>query len=94
LIGENRGYKAENLSNLFQAKKSKEDLTEITHKVYFDVEVDGKPAGMFFVWIILKEKKQLGISMKKLLDAYVTHLICLCMLSCSGSQTDYLTSVR
>jgi hypothetical protein len=71
LIGENCGYKAENLSNLFQAKKSKEDLTEITHKVYFDVEVDGKPAGMFFVWIILKEKKQLGISMKKLLDAYV-----------------------
>jgi hypothetical protein len=32
----------------FQAKKSKEDLKEITHKVYFDVEIDGKPAGMFF----------------------------------------------
>uniref|UniRef100_A0A6M2E832 Peptidyl-prolyl cis-trans isomerase n=1 Tax=Populus davidiana TaxID=266767 RepID=A0A6M2E832_9ROSI len=28
-----------------QAKKSKEDLKEITHKVYFDVEIDGKPAG-------------------------------------------------
>jgi hypothetical protein len=38
----------------FQAKKSKEDLKEITHKVYFDVEIDGKPAGMFFLWIILK----------------------------------------
>lgn len=29
-----------------QAKKSKEDLKEVTHKVYFDVEIDGKPAGM------------------------------------------------
>ncbi|XP_011043772.1 PREDICTED: peptidyl-prolyl cis-trans isomerase CYP20-1-like [Populus euphratica] len=28
-----------------QAKKSKADLKEITHKVYFDVEIDGKPAG-------------------------------------------------
>uniref|UniRef100_A0A6N2MII4 Peptidyl-prolyl cis-trans isomerase n=2 Tax=Salix TaxID=40685 RepID=A0A6N2MII4_SALVM len=28
-----------------QAKKSKEDLKEITRKVYFDVEIDGKPAG-------------------------------------------------
>ncbi|CAK7331216.1 unnamed protein product [Dovyalis caffra] len=33
---------------LIQAKKSKEDSREITHKVYFDVEIDGKPAGMFF----------------------------------------------
>ncbi|XP_028784566.1 peptidyl-prolyl cis-trans isomerase CYP20-1 [Neltuma alba] len=30
---------------LIQAKKSKEDLKEVTHKVYFDVEIDGKPAG-------------------------------------------------
>ncbi|KAH7549889.1 hypothetical protein JRO89_XS13G0099800 [Xanthoceras sorbifolium] len=29
----------------FQAKKSKEDLKDITHKVYFDVEIAGKPAG-------------------------------------------------
>lgn len=28
-----------------QAKKSKEDLKEVTHKVYFDVEIDGKAAG-------------------------------------------------
>ncbi|KAJ6755256.1 PEPTIDYL-PROLYL CIS-TRANS ISOMERASE [Salix purpurea] len=28
-----------------QAKKSKEGLKQITHKVYFDVEIDGKPAG-------------------------------------------------
>ncbi|KAL5664173.1 hypothetical protein ACJX0J_024281, partial [Zea mays] len=27
---------------LAQAKK---DLTEVTHKVYFDIEIDGKPAG-------------------------------------------------
>ncbi|VVB16504.1 unnamed protein product [Arabis nemorensis] len=27
------------------AKKSKENLKEITHKVYFDVEIDGKEAG-------------------------------------------------
>lgn len=31
---------------LLQAKKSKENLKEVTHKVYFDVEIDGKPAGM------------------------------------------------
>lgn len=31
-----------NLSG-FQAKK---DLTEVTHKVYFDIEIDGKPAGL------------------------------------------------
>ncbi|KAL5200160.1 hypothetical protein ABZP36_021363 [Zizania latifolia] len=30
---------------LAQAKKSKADLTEVTHKVYFDIEIDGKPAG-------------------------------------------------
>ena len=28
-----------------QAKKSKEDLKEVTHKVFFDVEIEGKPAG-------------------------------------------------
>ncbi|KAH7837787.1 hypothetical protein Vadar_018018 [Vaccinium darrowii] len=28
-----------------QAKKSQEDLKEVTHKVYFDVEIAGKPAG-------------------------------------------------
>lgn len=33
-------------SVLLQAKKSKENLKEITHKVYFDVEIDGKEAGM------------------------------------------------
>ncbi|RZB80893.1 Peptidyl-prolyl cis-trans isomerase CYP19-4 isoform B [Glycine soja] len=30
---------------LIQAKKSKEDLKEVTHKVYFDVEINGKEAG-------------------------------------------------
>ncbi|KAA0061830.1 peptidyl-prolyl cis-trans isomerase CYP20-1 [Cucumis melo var. makuwa] len=30
---------------LIQAKKSKENLKEVTHKVYFDVEIDGKAAG-------------------------------------------------
>ncbi|XP_040993916.1 peptidyl-prolyl cis-trans isomerase CYP20-1 isoform X1 [Juglans microcarpa x Juglans regia] len=30
---------------LIQAKKSKEELKEVTHKVFFDVEIDGKPAG-------------------------------------------------
>lgn len=34
---------------MFQAKKSKEELKEVTHKVFFDVEIDGKPAGMLFV---------------------------------------------
>merc|ERR1712226_834910 len=30
---------------LIQAKKSKEELKEVTHKVYFDIEMGGKPAG-------------------------------------------------
>ncbi|XP_039014182.1 peptidyl-prolyl cis-trans isomerase CYP19-4-like [Hibiscus syriacus] len=30
---------------LTQAKKSNGDLKEVTHKVYFDVEIAGKPAG-------------------------------------------------
>jgi hypothetical protein len=29
---------------LAQAKK---DLTEVTHKVYFDIEIEGKPAGLW-----------------------------------------------
>lgn len=33
----------------FQAKKSDADLKEVTHKVFFDVEIDGKPAGKFFL---------------------------------------------
>jgi len=28
-----------------QAKKAKEDLKEVTNKVYFDVQIDGKDAG-------------------------------------------------
>lgn len=32
--------------SMFQAKKSTEDLKEVTHKVFFDVEIAGKPAGM------------------------------------------------
>lgn len=31
-----------------QAKASDKDLKEVTHKVFFDVEIDGKPAGMLF----------------------------------------------
>lgn len=30
---------------IFQAKAAK-DLKEVTHKVFFDVEIDGKAAGM------------------------------------------------
>jgi len=29
-----------------QAKKSKEELKEVTNKVFFDVEIDGKAAGL------------------------------------------------
>lgn len=32
--------------NALQGKKSQENLKEITHKVFFDVEIDGKPAGV------------------------------------------------
>ncbi|KAG6760969.1 hypothetical protein POTOM_034157 [Populus tomentosa] len=39
---------------LIQAKKSKEDLKEITHKVYFDVEIDGKPAGRITIGLFGK----------------------------------------
>lgn len=35
----------------FQAKKS--DLKEITNKVYFDVEIGGKPAGMLYFSVSL-----------------------------------------
>jgi hypothetical protein len=30
-----------------QAKKSNAELTEVTNKVYFDIEIDGKPAGLW-----------------------------------------------
>ncbi|KZV25749.1 hypothetical protein F511_04810 [Dorcoceras hygrometricum] len=33
------------VSSRLEAKKSKEDLKEVTHKVFFDIEIDGKPAG-------------------------------------------------
>lgn len=33
--------------------KSQENLKEVTHKVYFDVEIDGKPAGMLLPFISL-----------------------------------------
>jgi len=32
--------------SLFVKIQAKEDLKEVTHKVYFDVEIDGKSAGM------------------------------------------------
>ncbi|CAH8312997.1 unnamed protein product [Eruca vesicaria subsp. sativa] len=35
-----------------QAKKSKENLKEITHKVYFDVEIDGKEACSVTLFLI------------------------------------------
>jgi peptidylprolyl isomerase len=28
-----------------QAKKPSADLSKVTHKVFFDIEIDGKPAG-------------------------------------------------
>ncbi|KAH9603855.1 hypothetical protein KSS87_005975 [Heliosperma pusillum] len=31
--------------SMIQANKSSENLKEVTHKVFFDVEIDGKPAG-------------------------------------------------
>nr|KJB34585.1 hypothetical protein B456_006G106600 [Gossypium raimondii] len=37
-----------------QAKKSKEDLKEVTHKVYFDVEIAGKPAGRIVIGLFGK----------------------------------------
>ncbi|WCJ29187.1 Peptidyl-prolyl cis-trans isomerase [Euphorbia peplus] len=39
---------------LIQAKKSKENLKEITHKVYFDVEIAGKPAGRVVIGLFGK----------------------------------------
>ena len=39
---------------LTQAKKSKEDLKEVTHKVYFDVEIAGKPAGQIVMGLFGK----------------------------------------
>ncbi|XP_065879052.1 peptidyl-prolyl cis-trans isomerase CYP20-1 [Euphorbia lathyris] len=39
---------------LIQAKKSKVNLKEITHKVYFDVEIAGKPAGRIVIGLFGK----------------------------------------
>ncbi|CAN6556463.1 unnamed protein product [Malus baccata var. baccata] len=39
---------------LIEAKKSKEDLKEVTHKVYFDVEISGKPAGRVVIGLFGK----------------------------------------
>ncbi|KAH0997523.1 hypothetical protein GBA52_021387 [Prunus armeniaca] len=39
---------------LIQAKKSKEDLKEVTHKVFFDVEIAGKPAGRVVIGLFGK----------------------------------------
>nr|GMD12374.1 peptidyl-prolyl cis-trans isomerase CYP20-1-like [Ipomoea batatas] len=41
------------LAALSQAKKS-QDLKEVTHKVYFDVEVDGKPSGRIVIGLFGK----------------------------------------
>lgn len=41
-----------------QAKKN-EDLKEVTHKVYFDVEIAGKPAGMFLNVVQVQLYKQI-----------------------------------
>ncbi|WVY94482.1 hypothetical protein V8G54_033570 [Vigna mungo] len=42
---------------LTQAKKSKEELKEVTNKVFFDVEIDGKAAGI----LIAKAVKLAGL---------------------------------
>jgi len=39
---------------LIQAKKSKEDLKEVTNKVFFDVEIDGKAAGRVVIGLFGK----------------------------------------
>ncbi|XP_048420530.1 peptidyl-prolyl cis-trans isomerase CYP19-4-like [Pyrus x bretschneideri] len=39
---------------LIEAKTSKEDLKEVTHKVYFDVEISGKPAGQVVIGLFGK----------------------------------------
>ncbi|PWZ30583.1 La protein 1 [Zea mays] len=46
----------------------KKDLTEVTHKVYFDIEVDGKPTGS------ISNKKQ-ATSPNKLANVHVIDLI-------------------
>ncbi|EYU45977.1 hypothetical protein ABFS82_04G084900 [Erythranthe guttata] len=37
-----------------QAKKAHEDLKEVTQKVYFDIEIDGKPAGRITIGLFGK----------------------------------------
>ncbi|RDX75779.1 Peptidyl-prolyl cis-trans isomerase CYP19-4, partial [Mucuna pruriens] len=39
---------------LIQAKKSKEELKEVTNKVYFDIEIDGKAAGRIVIGLFGK----------------------------------------
>ena len=38
---------------MFQAKANKENLKEVTNKVFFDIEIDGKPAGEDFFFLIV-----------------------------------------
>ena len=53
---------------IFQAKKPKEDLKEVTHKVYFDVEIGGKPAGnalYHYISFLFCKRKRLALLEKK-----------------------------
>ena len=43
------GYMVCILNLFFSGFQAKKDLTEVTNKVYFDIEIDGKPAGLWWL---------------------------------------------
>ncbi|CAH9073265.1 unnamed protein product [Cuscuta europaea] len=42
------------LSQAKKSQKSQKSLQEVTHKVYFDVDIDGKPAGRIIIGLFGK----------------------------------------
>ncbi|KAE8705621.1 Peptidyl-prolyl cis-trans isomerase CYP19-4 [Hibiscus syriacus] len=57
---------------LTQAKKSKRDLKEVTHKVYFDVEIEGKPAGRIVMGLFGKAGKKV---LERVVNLFTTKVV-------------------